>query len=367
MKKTPAVHSISLADFLGGKVTQEKAPAKTRRLLDGLLYAGDWVFVHGNKADTNSLVATAFAVLLAGGYNRNGKISSSKSRPVLYLDSSNDAVASRQRMRALIPPDDNWSSKALYENLQISGPNIDPSTCGFNLSAPEDQQALETMLLSMGNQPCLVLDQLGHWLGDGSRRSFVLWLMNLKAQGVTVFLVSSGNKSRSEFALLEHAAQLAIAVESSAKKPIIKLARSASSTREHFKHTGYELKFPFLEVTVPTFVPVTLRSKRKFSSEEIKGMYAQVKAGKTTVQALADKHGKGRSAVTKWFQKAGLEKLPVGRKPKIQPTEQTQPRQKEVLRSAILDTKKAPQSTEQTVATDAGDDELTPFNKNEEW
>lgn len=35
-----------------------------------------------------------------------------------------------------------------------------------------------------------------------------------------------------------------------------------------------------------------------------------------TVQALADKHGVVRSAVTKWFQKAGLEKLPVGRKPK---------------------------------------------------
>ena len=160
MKKTSVLQSIGLADFLGGKVVQEKAPAKTRRLLNGLLYAGDWVFVHGNKLDANSLVATAFSVLLAGGYNRNGKISSNRSRPVLYLDSSNDAVASRQRIRALIPPDDNWSSKALYENLQISGPNIDPSTCGFNLSTPEDQQALGTMLLSMGSQPCLVLDQV---------------------------------------------------------------------------------------------------------------------------------------------------------------------------------------------------------------
>lgn len=368
MKKTPAIHSIGLADFLGGKVAQEKAPAKPRRLLNGLLYAGDWVFVHGNKADANSLVATAFAVLLAGGYDRNGKISSSKSRPVLYLDSSNDAVASRQRMRALIPPDDNWSSKALYENLQISGPNIDPSSCGFNLSAPGDQQALEAMLLSMGSQPCLVLDQLGHWLGDGSRRSFVSWLMNLKAQGVTVFLISGGSKNRSEFALLEHAAQLVIAVESSAKKPIIKLARPASSAREHFKHTSYELKFPSLELTVPTFAPVTHRSKRKFLPEEIKGMYAQVKAGKTTVQALADKHGVVRSTVTKWFQGEGLEKLPTGRKPKEKPSKPTQPLQKEVQRSAFLDTKKPPQATAQAVATDADDDEdLTPFNKNEAW
>jgi hypothetical protein len=215
MKKTPELQSIGLTDFLDGKVVQEKAPAKTRRLLNGLLYAGDWVFIHGNKADANALVATAFAVLLAGGYDLNGKISTNKARPVLYLDSSNDADASRQRMRALIPPDDNWSSTALYENLQISAPHIDPSAYGFNLNAPEDQQALETMLLSMGSQPCLVLDRLAHWLGDGSRRSFASWLMTLKAQGVTVFLVSCGSKSRSAFALLEHAAQLFVEVGAS--------------------------------------------------------------------------------------------------------------------------------------------------------
>ena len=367
MKKTPAIHSIGLADFLGGKVAQEKAPAKPRRLLNGLLYAGDWVFVHGNKADTNSLVATAFAVLLAGGYDRNGKISSSKSRPVLYLDSSNDAVASRQRIRALIPPDDNWSSKALYENLQISGPNIDPSTCGFNLSTPEDQQALGTMLLSMGSQPCLVLDQLGHWLGDGSRRSFVSWLMNLKAQGVTVFLVSGGNKSRSEFALLEHAAQLVIEIGASAKKPNIKLARPPSSTRESFKHSCYELNRPSSECAVPTFTPVSRREKTEISTDEIKSMYAQVKAGAITLQALADQHGVVRNAISKWFRRAGLPKLPVGRKPMEKPSKPTQPLQKEVQRSAVLDTKKPPQATAQAAPTDADDEDLTPFNKNEAW
>ena len=368
MKKTSVLQSIGLADFLGGKVAQEKTPAKTRRLLNGLLYAGDWVFVHGNKLDANSLVATAFSVLLAGGYNRNGKISSNRSRPVLYLDSSNDAVASRQRIRALIPPDDNWSSKALYENLQISGPNIDPSTCGFNLSASEDQQALETMLLSRGSHPCLVLYRLGHWRGDGSHRSFVSWLMNLKAQGGTVFLVSSGSKSRSAFALLEHAAQLVVEVGASAKKPNIKLARPPSSTRESFKHSCYELKFPSSELTVPTFAPVARRTKPEFSTEDIKSMYAQVKAGKTTVQALADKHGVAGGTISKSFKSIGLPRLPVGRKPKVQPIKPTQPRQKETQRSTMLDTKKSPQTTAQAVATDADDDEdLTPFNKNEAW
>lgn len=130
MKRHLHFNSSASAPFLVAR-SRQKAPAKTRRLLNGQLYAGDWVFVHGNKADANSVVATAFAVLLAGGYDWNGKISSNKSRPVLYLDSSNNAVASRQRMRALVPPDDNWNSKALYENHQISGPHIDPSTCGF--------------------------------------------------------------------------------------------------------------------------------------------------------------------------------------------------------------------------------------------
>lgn len=340
MKKTPVIQSIGLTDFLGGKVAQEKTPAKTRRLLNGLLYAGDWVFVQGNKADTNSLVATAFAVLLAGGYDRNGKISSNKSRPLLYLDSSNDAVAARQRMRALIPPDDNWSSKALYENLQISGPNIDPSTCGFNLSASEDQQALEATLVSMGSQPCLVLDQLGHWLGDGSRRSFVSWLMNLKAQGVTVFLVSSGSKGRSEFALLKHAAQLVVEVGASAKKPSVKLVRPISSTREPFRHASYELNFPSSEAMGPTFTPIARRKQVELSAKDITGMYAQVKDGKTTVRALADTHDVQPSTITKWFQKAGLAKLPVGRKPKAQPTKPTRQSRQTAQQSAALNKEK---------------------------
>lgn len=74
--------------------------------------------------------------------------------------------------------------------------------------------------------------------------------------GVTVFLVSSGSKNQSEFVLLEHAAQLVIAVASSAKKPIIKLERPPSSTREPFLHSIYELKFPSSELTAPTFAPV---------------------------------------------------------------------------------------------------------------
>lgn len=340
MKKKSAVQSSSLAEFLAGKGVQENVPAKTRRLLNGLLYAGDWVFVHGNKADANSLVVAAFAVLLAGGYDRNGKISSNKSRPVLYLDSSNDAVASRQRMRALIPPDDNWSSKALYENLKISGPNIDTSSCGFNLSAPEDQQALEATLLSMGSQPCLVLDQLGHWMGDGSRRSFVSWLTNLKAQGVTVFLVSSGSKSRSEFALLEHAAQLVIEVGASAKKPSIKLVRPISSTRESFRHASYELNRPSSECAVPTFTPVSRREKTEISTDEIKSMYAQVEAGAITLQALADQHGVVRNAISKWFRRAGLPKLPVGRKPKAQPTKPPRQSSQTAQQSAALNKKK---------------------------
>jgi transposase-like protein len=340
MKKTPALQFIGLGAFLGGEVAPERAPAKTRRLLNGLIYAGDWVFVHGNKAEASSVVATAFAVLLAGGYDRNGKISSTKSRPVLYLDSSNNAVASRQRMRALVPPDDNWNSKALYENLQISGPHIDPSTCGFNLNAPEDQQVLETMLLSMASQPCLVLDELGHWLGDGSRRSFVSWLMNLKAQGVTVFLVSSGSKSRSAFALLEHAAQLVVEVGASAKKPNIKLARPTSSTREPFKHASYELSFPSSEAMGPTFTPVARRKKTELSAKDIASMYAQVKDGKTTVRALADAHDVQPSTITKWFQKAGLAKLPVGRKPKSQPTKPTRKPRQTAQQSATLNKKK---------------------------
>jgi transposase-like protein len=340
MKKTPALQFIGLGAFLGGEVAPEKAPAKTRRLLNGPLYAGDWVFVHGNKADANSVVATAFAVLLAGGHDRNGKISSNKSRPVLYLDSSNNAVASRQRMRALVPPDDNWNSKALYENFQISGPHIDPSTCGFNLNAPEDQQVLETMLLSTGSQPCLVLDELGHWLGDGSRRSFVSWLMNLKAQGVTVFLVSSGSKSRSAFALLEHAAQLVVEVEASAKKPNIKLTRPTSSTREPFRHASYELSFPSSEAMGPTFTPVARRKKTELSAKDIASMYAQVKDGKTTVRALADTHDVQPSTITKWFQKAGLAKLPVGRKPKSQPTKPTRKPRQTARQSATLNKKK---------------------------
>ena len=368
MKKTPALQSIGLDAFLRGEVSPEKAPAKSRRLLNELLYAGDWVFVHGIKADANSLVATAFAVLLAGGYDRNGKVSANKARPVLYLDSSNDAVASRQRMRALIPPDDNWSSNALYENLQISGPNIDPSTCGFNLSALEDQQALEAMLLSMGSQPCLILDKVNHWLGDGSHRSFVSWLMNLKAQGVTVFLVCSDSKSRSEFAFLERAAQLVISVESSAKKPIIKLARSPSSTRDPFKRSSYELKYPSSELTVPTFAPVTERTKPKFSTEDIKGMYAQVKAGKTTVQALADKHGVARGTISKSFKSIGLPRLPVGRKLKVLPTKPKQPPRQAAQRSATLDKKKWLEEEERADAIDADDsDNAHEDNGSEEW
>ena len=365
MKKTSVLQSIGLADFLGGKVAQEKTPAKTRRLLNELLYAGDWVFVHGNKVDANSLVATAFAVLLAGGYNRNGKISSNRSRPVLYLDSSNDAVALRQRMRALIPPDDNWSSKALYENLQISGPNIDPSACGFNLSTPEDQQALGTMLLSMGSQPCLVLDQLGHWLGDGSRRSFVSWLMDLKTQGVTVFLVSSGAKSRSEFALLEQAAQLVVEVGASAKKPNIKLARPISSTREPFNHASYELNFPSSEASGPTFTPIAARKKTELSAKDIAGMYAQVKDGKTTVRALANAHDVQPSTITKWFQKAGLAKLPVGRKPKAQPAKPTQLPRQAAQRSATLNKKKWEE--EEELADAISVDEALEGNESGPW
>ncbi len=367
MKKTPALQSIGLGAFLGGEVAPEKVPAKTRRLLDGHIYAGDWIFVHGNKAEANSVVATAFSVLLAGGYDLNGKISANKARPVLYLDSSNDAVASRQRMRVLIPPDDNWNSKALYENLQISGPNVDSSTCGFNLSTPDDQQALEAMLTSMCSQPCLVLDQLDHWLGDGSRRSFVLWLMNLKAPGVTVFLVGS-SKSRSEFALLERAAQLVISVESSANKPVIKLARPPSSTREPFKHISYELKFPSSEMTVPTFVPVALRTKPEFSSDDIKGMHAQVKAGKTTLRALAEKNGVQPSTITKWFQKAKLEKLTAGRKPKATVARPIQRPKKAVQASAMLDTKKWLEEEERADAIDADDSDDAPEdNRREEW
>lgn len=367
MKKTPALQSIGLGAFLGGEVAPEKAPAKTRRLLNGLIYAGDWVFVHGNKAEANSVIATAFSVLLAGGYDRNGKISANKARPVLYLDSSNNAVASRQRMRALVPPDDNWNSKALYENLQISGPHIDPSTCGFNLSTPDDQQALEAMLTSMCSQPCLVLDQLEHWLGDGSHRSFVSWLMNLKVLGVTVFFVGS-SKSRSEFALLERAAQLVIAVESSAKKTVIKLARPPSSTREPFKHSSYELKFPSSELTAPTFAPVAHRTKPEFSTEDIKGMHAQVKAGKTTVRALAEKHGVQPSTITKWFQKTKLEKLTAGRKPKAKIARLTQRPQKAVQRSATLDKKKWLEEEERADAIDADDlDDAPENNELEEW
>lgn len=340
MKKTPALQSISLDAFLRGEVALKEVPAKTRRMLNGLLYAGDWVFVHGNKVDANSVVATAFSVLLASGFDRNGKVSVNKARPVLYLDSSNDPVASRQRMRALIPLDDNWSSKALYENLQISGPEIDPSICGFNLSAPENLKALEAMLLAMGSQPCLVLDQLGHWLGDGSHRSFVSWLMNLKAQGVTVFLVSSGRKSRSTFALLEHAAQLVIEVGASAKKPSIKLARPISSTREPFRHASYELNFPSAEAMWPTFTPIARRKKTELSAKDIAGIYAQVKDGKTTVRALADKYGVQPSTITKWFQKAGLAKLPVGRKPKAQPAKPTRQPPQTVQQSATLNKKK---------------------------
>lgn len=365
MKKTPALQFIGLGAFLGGEVAPEKAPAKTRRLLNGLLYAGDWVFVHGNKADANSVVATALAVLLAGGYDRNGKISSNKSRPVLYLDSSSDAVASRQRMRALIPADDNWSSKALYENLQISGPNIDPSSCGFNLSAPEDQQALEAMLLSMGSQPCLVLDQLGHWLGNGSRRSFVSWLMNLKAQSVTVFLVSSGSKSRSEFALLEHAAQLVIEVGTSTKKPSIKLVRPISSTREPFRHADYELNFPPSEAMGPTYTPITRRKQVELSAKDITGMYAQVKDGKTTVRALADTHDVQPSTITKWFQKAGLAKLPVGRKPKAQPTKPTRQSRQTAQQSAALNKKKWEE--EEELADAAGTVDTPEDNEDGPW
>ena len=365
MKKTPAPQFIGLGAFLGGEVAPEKAPAKTRRLLNGLLYAGDWVFVHGNKADANSVVATAFAVLLAGGYDRNGKISSNKSRPVLYLDSSNNAVASRQRMRALVPPDDNWNSKALYENLQISGPNIDSSTCGFNLSALEDQQALQAMLLSMGSQPCLVLDKLGHWLGDGSHRSFVSWLMNLKAQGVTVFLVSSGSKSRSAFALLEHAAQLVVEVGASAKKPNIKLARPISSTREPFRHASYELNFPSSEAMGPTFTPIARRKKTELLAKEIAGMYAQVKDGKTTVRALANTHDVQPSTITKWFQKAGLAKLSVGRKPKAQPAKPTQLPRQAAQRSATLNKKKWEE--EEELADAISVDEALEGNESGPW
>ena len=368
MKKTPALQSIGLDAFLGGMVVPEKAPAKTRRLLDGLIYAGDWIFVHGNKADANSVVATAFSVMLAGGYDRNGKVSANKAPPVLYLDSGNDAVACRQRIRSLIPKNDKWDSKALYENLQISGPNIDPSTCGFNLIAPEDQQALEAMLRSMGNQPCLILDQLNHWLGDGSYRSFVSWLMNLKVSGVTVFLVSSGSKNRSGFSPLERVAQLVISVESSAKKPIIKLTRPASSIRAPFKHTSYELKFPSPELTVPTFAPVAHRTKPEFSTEDIKGMYAQVKAGKTTVRALAEKHGVQPSTITKWFQKAKLEKLTVGRKPKATVARSMQRPQKTVQQSATLDAKKWLEEEERADAIDADDSDDAPEDNGfEEW
>ena len=311
------------------------------------------------------MVATAFAVLLAGGYNRNGKISSNRSRPVLYLDSSNDAVASRQRIRALIPPDDNWSSKALYENLQISGPNIDPSTCGFNLSTPEDQQALETILLSMGSQPCLVLDQLGHWLGDGSRRSFVSWLMKLKAQGVTVFLVSSGSKSQSAFALLKQVAQLVVEVGGSAKKPNIKLARPLSSTREPFRHASYELNFPSSEAMVPTFSPTARRKKTELSAKDIAGMYAQVKDGKTTVRALADAHDVQPSTITKWFQKAGLAKLPVRQTPKAHPAKPTQLHRQTLQRNATLKKKKSAKEEELADAISA--DEAHENNESGPW
>ena len=365
MKKTPAPQFIGLGAFLGGEVAPEKAPAKTRRLLNGLLYAGDWVFVHGNKADANSVVATAFAVLLAGGYDRNGKISSNKSRPVLYLDSSNNAVASRQRMRALVPPDDNWNSKALYENLQISGPNIDSSTCGFNLSALEDQQALQAMLLSMGSQPCLVLDQLGHWLGDGSRRSFVSWLMKLKAQGVTVFLVSSGSKSQSAFALLKQVAQLVVEVGGSAKKPNIKLARPLSSTREPFEHASYELNFPSSDAIGPTFTPIARRKKTELSAKDIAGMYAQVKDGKTTVRALANTHDVQPSTITKWFQKAGLAKLAVGRKPKAPPIKPTRQPRQTAQQSATLNKKKWEE--EEELADAISVDEALEGNESGPW
>ena len=268
-------------------------------------------------------------------------------------------------MRALIPPDDNWNSKALYENLQISGPNIDSSTCGFNLSALEDQQALQAMLLSMGSQPCLVLDKLGHWLGDGSHRSFVSWLMNLKAQGVTVFLVSSGSKSRSAFALLEHAAQLVVEVGASAKKPNIKLARPISSTREPFNHASYELNFPSSEASGPTFTPIAARKKTELSAKDIAGMYAQVKDGKTTVRALADAHDVQPSTITKWFQKAGLAKLPVGRKPKAQPAKPTQLPRQAAQRSATLNKKKWEE--EEELADAISVDEALEGNESGPW
>ena len=189
--------------------------------------------------------------------------------------------------------------------------------------------------------------------------------MDLKTQGVTVFLVSSGAKSRSEFALLEQAAQLVVEVGGSAKKPNIKLARPLSSTREPFEHASYELNFPSSDAIGPTFTPIARRKKTELSAKDIAGMYAQVKDGKTTVRALADAHDVQPSTITKWFQKAGLAKLPVGRKPKAQPAKPTQLPRQAAQRSATLNKKKWEE--EEELADAISVDEALEGNESGPW
>lgn len=94
-------------------------------------------------------------------------------------------------------------------------------------------------------------------------------------------------------------------------------------------------------------------------------MYAQVKDGKTTVRALADAHDVQPSTITKWFQKAGLAKLPVGRKPKAQPAKPTQLPRQAVQRSATLNKKKWAEEEELADAINA--DEALEDNESGPW
>ena len=94
-------------------------------------------------------------------------------------------------------------------------------------------------------------------------------------------------------------------------------------------------------------------------------MYAQVKDGKTTVRALANTHDVQPSTITKWFQKAGLAKLSVGRKPKAQPAKPTQLPRQAAQRSATLNKKKWEE--EEELADAISVDEALEGNESGPW
>jgi putative DNA primase/helicase len=181
---------VTLQDFMQMDLPQREA------ILSPVMLQQSLGMIHAYRGIGKTYLAMCIGYAVASGGTTLGW-NAPKPRGVLYLDGEMPAPALQERFAAIIAASD----KELKAPLRIMTPDLQPmGDAPFNLAFPEDQDALEFLLLSQGIE-LIIVDNLATLArvpksnDSESWQPVQTWALKQRAAGRSVLFVHHSGKS----------------------------------------------------------------------------------------------------------------------------------------------------------------------------